>query len=151
MNLVAADDLDRLLLRALFHSADARAWVRAVGIGPGILDDAALRPVVAWLLDGAGDDFGAMPEALAAVLERGGAASLADWLLSTELRPAWALSDVHRVARMRAARWLPGFWRDAANHLDRHAADGRGGPIIEHAARVSLALAAARGGDHADE
>lgn len=137
---VEADTLDRLLLRAMFRSDDARAWVRTVGIGGDILDDAALVPVFEWLIgEGAGDP-GRMPESVRTVVERGDAASLGRYITDTEVRPEWAMRDLHRVVRARSMKWLPMFLHEAADFVDKHTEDGRAGPVIEHVARVFLFL-----------
>jgi hypothetical protein len=133
---VDADDFDRLLIRALFRSDDARAWVRSVGIGCDIMTDAALRPVFAWLVVNGAGDPGRMPMEVLRVLERGGSACLADYIIGTELRPEWALRDVRRVAAMRARRWMPEYLRGVAEHVAKQTDDGKADAIIEHTARV---------------
>ncbi len=148
---VDADPLDALLLRALFRSDAARAWVCTVGIGCGILADPKLHPVFAWLVAKGSGDLGRMPDELFRVLDRGGNASLADFIIFSEMRPAWALRDVQRVAAARARHWLPEFLHGVASHISSHTDDGKAGPVIEHTHRVFTLIGgcAAKENDHA--
>jgi hypothetical protein len=133
---VDADPLDALLLRALFRSDAARAWVCTVGIGCAILADAALRPVFAWLVAKGSGNPGRKPLEVQRVLEQGGNASLADYIINTTMRPEWAMRDVQRVAAIRARHWMPEYLRDVASHVAKQTDDGKANAIIEHTGRV---------------
>lgn len=135
---VNADTLDALLLRAMVRSDDARAWVRTVGIGGDILDDPDLVPVFEWLLgEGAGDP-GRMPESVlsAMVFSTG----LVEYIMDTQVRPDWAMRDLHRVVKARSLKWLPAFLRETAHYVAKHGEDGKAAPVVEHVARVFLFL-----------